>query len=89
MTTSSLTSKGQVTIPKQVRDHLGLSAGDRVEFVVEEDGSVTVKPVSRSVLSLFGVLRHRGRAVSVEEMNRSIAEGRARDDARIRRGRAR
>lgn len=87
MATSTITTKGQVTIPKAVREHLRLAAGDKVEFVVEADGSVRVRAIEHSALALSGYLRHRGRAVSVREMDVAIATGRARDDARIRRGR--
>lgn len=41
---ATLTSKGQVTIPKEIRDRLGLEEGQRVEFVLEDDGAVTVRP---------------------------------------------
>ena len=41
---ATVTSKGQVTIPKRIRDELGLSAGTAVEFVLEEDGTIRVRP---------------------------------------------
>jgi antitoxin PrlF len=44
MPTSSITSKGQTTIPKEIRDHLHLKPGDRIEFVTDEDGRVVVLP---------------------------------------------
>jgi AbrB family looped-hinge helix DNA binding protein len=69
-----MTTKGQVTIPKDVREHLGVDTGDRLEFVVQEDGSVLVKPITRHVRELAGLLSRRGaRAVTVEEMDRGIS----------------
>jgi len=40
----ALTSKGQVTLPKRIREHLGLKPGDRVEFAIRSDGAVVVEP---------------------------------------------
>jgi len=69
-----LTTKGQITIPKQVRDHLGVETGDRLSFVVQEDGTVIVKPITRHVRELGGILRRPGeRAVSLAEMDQAIA----------------
>ncbi len=53
---TTITSKGQVTIPKPVRDALHLSAGDRVEFLVEPDGTIKVIPVTASVTELKGIV---------------------------------
>ncbi len=53
---TTITSKGQVTIPKPVRDALDLSAGDRVEFLVEPDGTIKVMPVTASVTELKGIV---------------------------------
>jgi len=44
MATSTLTSKGQITLPKQIRQRLNVAAGDRIDFVVEENGEVVVRP---------------------------------------------
>lgn len=41
---ATLTSKGQVTIPKRIRDELGLEAGTEVEFILDDDGSLRVRP---------------------------------------------
>jgi len=72
MATSTVTSKGQTTIPKEIRDRLNLHPGDRVEFVVDEDGRVVVLPATVDASELAGMLKPPGRAVSVEEMNRVI-----------------
>ena len=85
MPEATLTSKGQVTIPKAVRDHLNLDTGARVDFVIEDDGTVVLRPVTRHVRELAGFLYRPGQpAVSVEQMDEAIAS-RARKQARRRR----
>jgi len=74
MSLATLTSKGQVTIPKDVRDRLRLRAGDRLEFVVEDDGTIRVRRRSVDLLSLVGMFKA-DRHVTVEEMNEAIARG--------------
>ena len=73
MLESAITKKGQTTLPKPVRDTLGLQAGDRVRYVVL-DGEVRILPV-RPIRRLFGVLKHDGPPVTVEEMERAAADG--------------
>jgi antitoxin PrlF len=72
MTTATLTSKGQITIPKEVRERLGVEAGDRLEFVEEEKGVYKVVAAIKDVRHLKGIVPRVGRAVSVEEMNHAI-----------------
>ena len=72
MSTSTLTSKGQTTIPKDVRKRLNLHPGDRLEFVIDEDGRVLVLPASIDASELVGMLKPPARPVSVEDMNRAI-----------------
>ena len=72
MTTATLTVKGQVTIPIEVRKRMGLDAGDRIEFVELDDGQYLIKPAIDDVRSLKGVLEKPRRPVSVEDMNRAI-----------------
>ncbi len=70
--TSTLTSKGQVTIPKALRERLGLEAGDRLEFVLHEDGKVEIVPLDDSIKALKGIVKVT-RAATIEEMNEAIA----------------
>lgn len=72
MLESTVTKKGQTTLPKPVRDTLGVQAGDRVRYVVLDD-EVRILPV-RPIGRLFGVLKHDGPPVTVEEMKRAIAD---------------
>ncbi len=71
---SKLTSKGQITVPKAVRETLGLSPGDRVRFVVRDDGTVTVEAESIDLRSLRGAFKA-SRPVSLEQMEQAIRRG--------------
>ena len=82
MATATLTSKGQTTIPKEVRDHLHVSPGDKLDFLIDAEGRVVVRPATLDVRQLKGMLkRKRAKPVSLEEMDRAIAEGAARKRA--------
>jgi AbrB family looped-hinge helix DNA binding protein len=72
MTASTLTCKGQTTIPKDIRNRLNLHTGDRLEFVIDEDGRVLVLPMSINASESAGMLKPPARPVSVEDMNRVI-----------------
>lgn len=72
MSTATLTAKGQVTIPSDVRRRMGLDAGDRIEFVELEGGGYAIKPAIDDVRTLKGLLRKPPKPVSVEDMNATI-----------------
>jgi AbrB family looped-hinge helix DNA binding protein len=73
MPSATVTSKGQITLPKAIRDRLHLDAGDRVDFVVKDDGTVILRPVTVDVRELKGLLHRKGlKPLSVEEMNAVI-----------------
>lgn len=74
MTTAKVTSKGQITIPREVRAALGLETGSRVEFVARGDGTYEIVPATRSVRDLKGVVRTRRRAISIEQMEEAVAD---------------
>ena len=74
MSTATLTSKGQITIPADVRRVLNVQAGDRVEFVQIEAGRFELIAATRSVRELKGMFGKAARTVSIEEMNCTIAE---------------
>ena len=78
MSTATLTSKGQITIPADVRRVLNVQAGDRLEFVPVEPGRFELVAATRSVRELKGLFGKPARTVSIEEMNRVIAERGAR-----------
>jgi antitoxin PrlF len=72
MPTSSITSKGQTTIPKEIRDHLHLKPGDRIEFVTDEDGRVVVLPATIDVAELAGILKPPSRPVTIADMKQAV-----------------
>jgi len=74
MTTATMTSKGQVTIPAEVRQRLGLGTGDRIEFVELDAGGFAIKPAIDDVRSLKGLLTKPGKPVSVADMNVAIRQ---------------
>ena len=68
---STLTSKGQTTIPKAIRDKLEMKTGDRMTFTLMADGTVLMRVKNRSVLSLAGMLRRKGRKpVPIDQLSR-------------------
>lgn len=75
MVLATITTKGQVTIPKSVRDSLMLSTGDKIEFVVTDKREALIRPISKKVDEVFGRLHKPGRkTVSVEEMDAKIRQ---------------
>jgi AbrB family looped-hinge helix DNA binding protein len=86
MPTATITSKGQITLPKAVREHLHVAQGDRVEFVVEANGAVQVRRLGGSAGRLFGILRRpEGTPLTLAEMDEERGKALAEDDERIRR----
>ena len=83
MATAAVTSKGQITIPIEVREELGLKAGDRIEFVKSEEGKFFIQSKKGSIMNLRGMFKWTGPPVTIEEMNEAIASHLAEDDARI------
>ncbi len=74
MVTATLTSKGQVTIPKTVRKSLGLQTGDRIAFVIRGDSEVALKPLNKSVDEVFGKFHDPAQPRrTVEEMKEAVA----------------
>lgn len=70
---STLTIKGQTTVPRQVREALGLGPGDKLRYLVLDDGEVRLMR-SRKVASLSGALRRDGPAVTLQQMDAAIAD---------------
>lgn len=70
-TDATLTSKGQTTIPKQIRSSLGMKAGDRMTFTLLPDGVVLMRVKNKSVMDLAGKLYKKGRKpVPLEQLSR-------------------
>jgi antitoxin PrlF len=81
---SAITSKGQATIPKAIREHLRLKPGDRVKFFVHPDGSVVLLP-KLPAAALRGIVKSPRRPVTLEEMSEAAAAGASEAAARRRR----
>lgn len=78
MVSAKLTSKGQVTIPVEVRKELGLRTGDRLQFVKADKRKFVLTAANRSIREFEGMLWRKGRkALTIEEMNEAIARGAA------------
>jgi len=79
MPTATLTSKGQLTIPAEVREALGLKTGDKIQFFENPDGSYSLQPKTGSILEMYGMLakyapKHR-KALTPAEMDEAVLEG--------------
>lgn len=81
---AKITSKGQTTIPQEVREQLGLQTGDRVEFVIV-DGAAMMIPKNKSIDELFGILGTppAGAGATPEDIDEAIGRYLAEDDERI------
>ena len=77
MPTATVTSKGQVTLPKEIREHLGVHQGDRVEFRMDRGGRVWVEPETQDLLALRGLFGPANRARTQEELDQAIRRGAA------------
>ena len=72
MSAATITSKGQITIPKDIRALLDLHTGDRINFIVEESGEVRFLPATQEISTLKGIIAKPKKAVTVEEMKATI-----------------
>ena len=72
---ATVSIKGQVTVPKAIRDHLKIEQGTQLDFKLNDDGSISVRSLNRSALSIVGLLKRPGRtAVSTGQMNEAVAD---------------
>ena len=71
---ATITAKGQVTVPKPIRDRLKLKPGDRVDFVLDSGDEVRVVPVTASVRQLKGMVPKPRKPVTLEQMDDAIAK---------------
>ena len=79
MPAATLTSKGQLTLPKKIREHLKVTTGDAVDFIIGADGGVRVRAGDVDVRQLQGFLHKPGRRpVTLEQMDEAIALARRR-----------
>ena len=73
MASATLTTKGQITLPKTVRDRLGVETGDRLEFIESGDGFLIVA-ATRDIRSLKGMVKRPEKPVSIDDMNAAIGK---------------
>jgi AbrB family looped-hinge helix DNA binding protein len=72
MSTATITSKGQITIPKDVRTRLGIRSGDKICFFFEDDDRVIFIPLTKNIESLKGIVPKPNKAVSIEDMKATV-----------------
>lgn len=72
MTYSTITSKGQTTVPAKLRAMWGLNAGDRIEYIAMPGGQILLKPLIQDVRTLKGMLEKPKKPVSIDQMNQAI-----------------
>ena len=75
MSTTTLTSKGQLTLPKDIRDRLGLKPGDKLSCAVVGDDQIVMRRKTRDVSDLVGLLHVPGKRATIEEMNEAAKQG--------------
>ena len=75
MSTATLTSKGQMVIPKSIREYLRLHPGDRLDFVIRDDKRVEIQPAANDIRELKGILHRRGqKVVSLAAMKKAVRQ---------------
>ena len=74
---STITSKGQTTIPRDIRKKLNLITGDNIEYYVNNDNTITLIHSDLDIANLYGIMKKPNKTVSVEDMNKIISERRA------------
>ena len=75
MASSTVTSKGQITIPKKIREQLSIRTGDKVDFSIEQDGSVKMLPIGKRVSEVFGAFHSKAtERLSDDEIKRRLKQ---------------
>jgi AbrB family looped-hinge helix DNA binding protein len=75
MPSATITSKGQLTLPKEIREHLGVRKGDRVDFRTDRSGRVWVEPATQDLMALRGMFGPVDRARSQGELEEAVRRG--------------
>jgi len=73
---STITSKGQITLPGKIRKKLNLTPGDKVDFIFDEEGQVILIPQKKSVKELKGMVPKAFKVITLDEMQKTIEQGR-------------
>ena len=77
---AKLTSKGQITLPKKLRERLNLHKGDQVEFSINKNDEIVLTRPSKSITRLKGAVQYSGKPVILDEMEKAILEEGGKDD---------
>jgi len=73
MALATITAKGQVTIPKTIRDCLKIQTGDKIEIILTKDREAIIRPISKKVDDIFGKLHKSGKpSVSIDAMEEAV-----------------
>ncbi len=72
MSAATITSKGQITIPKDIRNRLGLETGDKVSFLIDDNGVVNFVPMTKDITTIKGMITKPKKPVSLEDMNATV-----------------
>ncbi len=72
MPVATLTSKGQITIPKEIREQLQVQTGDRIEFLIGGNGQITICPATSDVTTLKGLIPKPSKPVTLADMQDTI-----------------
>ena len=72
---ATITSKGQLTLPKEIRKILNLHSGNKVEFMIDSDGNVKMVPIKSSIKDIKGIVPKPKKVVSLDEMQDAIEKG--------------
>jgi antitoxin PrlF len=72
MSIATVTSKGQITIPRDIRGKLNLHPGDKISFITDDKGKVYFLPTTRSITTLKGIVPKPDKPVTVEEMKATV-----------------
>ena len=74
MSTATMTSKGQITVPAEVRARFGLKAGAKIDFLINDAGDLVMRPRTRDIRSLRHAIAYSGPPISIEEMDEAATE---------------
>ena len=77
MKTATVTSKGQVTIPAEIRRKLRLHAGSKIDFIENEAGEMVIRSKTGDIRELFGFLKFDGTPLTIEQMEEAIGKAAA------------
>ena len=72
MPKATMNSKGQITIPKSIRDAFNIKPGDRIEFFINDQGKLVIWPITEGIISMKGIVDYSGPVVSVDDVNEVI-----------------